>query len=101
MARKVQSQLLVSELTKNRTDALAFVRGEPRAEVYRKLIDDALPAAEREHSADLKRLDAVAAAIGTSRAELVEYATRDGYTLADLEGRKTYPRPSVKSDAKA
>lgn len=92
MARKVQSQLLVSEITRDRADALALVRDEPRAEIYRTALEPGLRAMEDDHSGALQALDAIAAGMGMTRLELAKRAVADGYTLKDLEGRKRYPR---------
>lgn len=92
--KKVQSQLLVSEVTRDRADAVALVRGESRAEVYRLSIEGAgLPALEATHADALERLEALAREMKLSgRLELARKAAEDGYRLADLEGRKRYPR---------
>jgi hypothetical protein len=94
MARKVQSQLLVSELTRDRADALALVRGEPRAEVYRLALEgDGLRGLEIIHQEALGRLEVLALDMKLSgRLELAKRAVADGLTLKDLEGRKRYPR---------
>lgn len=95
MAKKVQSQLLVSEVTRDRADALALVRGESRAEVYRLALEgEGLKGMEAVHQKDLERLDALAEAMSLAggRLELARKAAEDGYRLADLEGRKRYPR---------
>lgn len=92
---KVQSQLLVPERTRDRADALALAIGEPRAEVYRKALEGAgLPGLEAEYADLLAKVDAVASGMGLSRLELAARwgAAKDGLTLADLEGRKRYPR---------
>jgi hypothetical protein len=92
MARKVQTQLLMAEVTRNRADAIALVRGEPRAEVLRLALEgDGLQGLEKVHAAQLAYLDGVAQAMGMSRLELAARASVDRYTLADLEGRKRYP----------
>lgn len=91
--KKVQSQLLVSPVTRDRADALALVRGESRAEVYRLALEGSgIPGMERDNAEALARLDAVASGMGLSRLELARRAVRDGLTMSDLEGRKRYPR---------
>lgn len=92
--KKVQSQLLVSEVTRDRADALALVRGESRAEVYRLALEgQGLRQMELDHADALEKLDVLARGMGMSgRLELAARAARDGYRLADLEGRKRYPR---------
>jgi hypothetical protein len=47
---KVQTQLLVSPHIRTRVQALAIVRQEAAAEVYRILIEAQLPAMERGHA---------------------------------------------------
>ena len=92
--KKVQSQLLVSEVTRDRADALALVRGESRAEVYRLALEgQGLRQMELDHQEALERLEALARGMGLSgRLELARRAAVDGYRLSDLEGRKRYPR---------
>lgn len=94
MAKKVQSQLLVSEVTRDRADALALIRGESRAEVYRLALEgDGLRGLEAVHAEALAKLEALAQAMGLSgRLELAKKAALDGYRLEDLQGRKRYPR---------
>jgi hypothetical protein len=93
MARKVQSQLLVSPVLRDRADALALVRAEPRAEVYRLALEGGgMAGLERDHAEGLAKLDRLAESFKMTRLELARKATDDGYTLADLEGRKRYPR---------
>jgi predicted transcriptional regulator len=93
MPKKVQSQLLVSEVTKDRADALALIRREPRAEVYRLALEGSgLSAMEAVHAEALKKLDELAKGMGMTRTELTRKAVKDGYALSDLEGRKRYPR---------
>lgn len=95
MARMVQSQLIVTELTRDRADALALVLGVPRAQVYRKGLEGGgLQGLEEERTNAelLAELDTIAAAMGLSRLELAARAARDRYSMADLRGRKRYPR---------
>lgn len=95
MAKKVQSQLLVSEVTRDRADALALVRGESRAEVYRLALEGGgLRQMEEDHREALERLDRLAEEMRLvgGRLELARKAAVDGYRLEDLEGRKRYPR---------
>jgi PAS domain-containing protein len=93
MATKVQSQLLVAELTRDRADALRLVRSEPRAEIWRLAIEgNGLAALEEAHRTQLEALDNLAAIMGMTRLQLAARAARDGLWLRDLEGRKRYPR---------
>lgn len=91
--RKVQSQLLVSMTTRQRADALALVTGETRAEVYRKALEGAgLAGLESTHAADLLKLDTIADTFGMTRLELAGRLADDGLTIAEVQGRKRYPR---------
>jgi len=95
MAKKVQSQLLVSEVTRDRADALALVRVEPRAEIYRLALEgQGLRQMELDHREALEKLEALAQEMKLpgGRLELARRAAVDGYRLGDLEGRKRYPR---------
>lgn len=93
MGTKVQSQLLVSEVTRDRADALALVRNEPRAEVYRMALEGGgLAALERTHGAGLAELDQYADRFGMTRQALVRRMVADKITLEGLAGRKRYPR---------
>jgi hypothetical protein len=94
--KKVQSQLLVSEVTRDRADALALVRGEARAEVYRLALEGGgLRQMEEDHGAQLNELAEVASRMGLTRLELARKATQDGYTWEELKTRRTYPRRRV------
>ena len=90
---KVQSQLLVPEVTRDRADAIALVRSEPRAEVYRLALEGAgLTGLERTHAKGLAELDALAETFGMTRDALVRRMVADGQTMAGLAGRKRYPK---------
>lgn len=90
---KVQSQLLVPEVTRDRADALAIVRADTRAEVYRLALEGAgLTGLEKTHAAQLTLLDQYAERFGMTRTELVRRMVNDGQTLEGLAGRKRYPR---------
>lgn len=89
---KVQSQLLVSEVTRDRADRLALIRQEPRAEVYRLALEGSgIPGMEKSMSAQIAHFDELADAFGMRPLELARKAVEDRYTLAELEGRKRYP----------
>jgi len=93
MAKKVQSQLLVSEVTRDRADALALVRGEKRAEVYRLALEGGgLRQMEDDHQAQLAAFAEVAARMGLQPLDLARKAVQDGYTWEALKDRRTYPR---------
>lgn len=92
---KVQSQLLVDEIIRDRADALALVKGTSRAEVYRMALEGGgLRQMEADYVAELERLDRLAEAMGLAggRLELARKAAADGYRLEDLDGRRRYPR---------
>lgn len=90
---KVQSQLLVSEVTRDRADALSLIRGEPRAEVYRLALEGGgLAGMEKVHEAELDQLGELAARMGMTRLELARRAVKDDLSLADLRDRKRYPK---------
>lgn len=98
MTAKVQSQLLVSPITRDRADALALVRVEPRAEVYRLALEGGgLRQMEKDHAKELEALAEVAARMGLQPLELARKAVQDGYTWEELKGRRTYPRPRTRA----
>jgi hypothetical protein len=93
MSRKVQSQLLVPLTTRQRTDALALVTDQSRAEVYRLALEGAgLAGLEAQYAEELAKLDPIAVAFGLTRLELAGKMADDGYRLADVAERKKYPR---------
>ncbi len=61
---KVGTQLLVSPHIKARGQALAIVRGESTAEVWRAAVENALPRLERSHAGALTDLTEALAALG-------------------------------------
>lgn len=97
---KVQSQLLVSPVTRDRADALALVRQEPRAEVYRVALEgQGLGALEAQHADALRELDEIAKVLGVSSGRaLAARMLRDKIGLDDVRGRRRYP---IKATAKA
>jgi phage portal protein BeeE len=93
MSRKVQSQLLVDLVDRQRADAIALVTGTKRAEVYRRAITGGgLQELEAQYARELAALDPVATQFGLSRLELAGKMADDGLSLADVQGRKRYPR---------
>ena len=89
---KVQTQLLVSPVTRDRADALALIRQEPRAEVYRVALEGGgLPALERQHAAELLELSAIAHKFNLATQTLISAMKEDGYTLDDVRGKESYP----------
>lgn len=89
---KVQSQLLVSPVTRDRADALALVRQEPRAEVYRVALEGGgLKALEVQHAEALKELSDIAEIFGYTREELTSRMLQDKLKVEDVRGRKRYP----------
>ena len=92
MARKVQSQLLVDLVIRQRADALAVVLGLPRAEVFRQaIVGGGLRELEATYAAKLAELDKVATALGTERLALADRMAKDGLTFADVVGKGVYP----------
>lgn len=92
MAAKVQSQLLVASITRDRADALSLVIEVARAEVYRMALEGAgLTGLEKTYATQLRDLEDLASGMGMGLLELAARAVADGYTLADLRGRKRYP----------
>lgn len=92
--RKVQSQLLVPLVTRQRADALALVLGETRAEIYRRALEGGgLKELEATYSDELKALDQAAERFGMTRLELAGRMADDGLRMGDIEGRKRYPAP--------
>lgn len=78
--KKVQSQLIMSQHTRDRADSLAFVRGESRAEVLRQALDgDGLTGMERKkvNAQALDRLAVVADALGMTTDALARRALAD------------------------
>lgn len=98
MANKVQTQLLVNLITRQRADALAVVMGEPRAEVLRRALEGGgLRTMETENRNGLTELIEISRKfIGISKDRtdfltFAERAARDGFTLADLRQMTVYP----------
>lgn len=97
MRRKVQSQLLVSLPTRQRADALALVRNEARAEIFRAALEGGgLRELEVIHAPALAELDKLAEKFKMTRLELAGRAADDGLSLQDLRELKRYPERSAK-----
>lgn len=92
MATKVQTQLLIAEVTRDRADRLALVRNEPRAEILRLALEGGgLQSLEEQVRDGIAAFDSIAREMGMSGLALAGRAARDRFRLADLEGRKRYP----------
>jgi len=93
MANKVQTQLLVNPITRQRADALAVVMGEPRAEILRRALEGGgLRELEIRQQAEMRDLYTQAERLGSEPVlEFAERAARDGFTLADLRAMEAYP----------
>lgn len=98
MANKVQTQLLVNLITRQRADALAVVMGEPRAEILRRALEGGglhkLELQQNENLNDLSRIGREIAGLKPGRTRFLEFAeraARDGYTLAQLRTMTEYP----------
>lgn len=100
MAKKVQTQLLISPITRQRADSLAVVMGEPRAEILRRALEGGglhkLELQQNENLNDLSRIGREIAGLKPGRFAFLEFAervARDGFTLADLREMTEYPEP--------
>ena len=72
MANKVGTQLLMNTRSKERAQTLAIVRGEAQAEMFRTLVDRALPLLEAEHADDVNVLLSRLRSIGADTASAVD-----------------------------
>lgn len=101
---KVGTQLLVSRHIRARAQALALVRQESVAEVYRILIEAALPAMEATHFGPLKELDDALSRIGGERHAVLDLIGEQKIRFGDLfdeAGRPTGVMPAPRSEEKA
>lgn len=95
MVNKVQTQLLVNPITRQRADALAVVMGEPRAEILRRALEGGgLAALEAEQRGRLVEMLDIKNMLLPNEIflEFAERAARDGFTLADLREMTHYPK---------
>lgn len=96
---KVGTQLLVSPHIRARAQALALVRQESVAEVYRIALEGAgLQAMEQAHHAALRDLDEALVAIGGERVANLDFITQKKISYADLfdgDGRPLGHLPEV------
>lgn len=84
--KKVQTQLLVPEVTRDRADALALAINETRAEVLRRALDGGgLDTLEKTYAEQLSALDPIASALGMKRHTLVRQMLHEGLALADWD----------------
>jgi hypothetical protein len=82
---KVGTQLLVSPHIKARAQALALIRHETVAEVYRIALEGGgLPHMEAAHVNQLQELYAVLAGMGVDTVEALDIMTRQKMILGDL-----------------
>jgi predicted DNA-binding protein len=95
MSRKVQTQLLVPEHTRNRADALALVIPETRAEVLRRAVEGHLGKLEYQYRELLAQLDPHARRFGMTRTELAGLMVKQGISLAELPGIESFPLTEV------
>lgn len=72
MANKVGTQLLMNTRSKERAQALAIVRGEAQAEMFRTLVDRALPLLEAEHADEINALLSRLRSIGADTGSAVD-----------------------------
>lgn len=82
---KVGTQLLVSPHIRARAQALALVRQEAVAEVYRVALEGAgLASLESAHYAALQDLEKALTNIGGDRVDTLDFITRNKFRYADL-----------------
>ena len=83
---KVGTQLLVSPHVRADVQALALVRQESVAEVYRVALEGGgLPKLKRDHAGALLALDALLTEIGPDRVAALEVITRMKIRTGDLQ----------------
>lgn len=93
---KVGTQLLVSPHIRARAQALALVRQESVAEVWRRAVEGfGLPGMERAHAAQLAELDEALRTLGGDRTEMLDRITRAKMTYGDLFDAKGRPRTKL------
>jgi hypothetical protein len=92
--RTVQTQLIVSPVTRQRADALALVCNVSRAEIWRKAIEGrGLTALEQTHLTGLCELNDLAAKFGfPGGLVLAEQMVKEGVTLTEAREMSEYPR---------
>lgn len=83
--KKVGTQLLVSPHIKARGQALAIVRQESVAEIWRIALEGAgLPAMEVAHAAQLDTLDHLLAGMGVDREQALDAMVQQKIMIHDL-----------------
>ena len=95
--RKRQTALLLSEVTYRRGAALAVIRNETMAEIWRLAIEGSgLRPLEEQHAADFRRLNFLADRLGVEEGglALAEMMLRDKHKLAEAWLWETYPEAS-------
>lgn len=93
---KVGTQLLVSPHIRARAQALALVRQESVAEVWRRAVEGfGLPGMERANRAELAELDKALEAIGGDRVATLDYLTANKFSYGDLFYANGAPRKSL------
>lgn len=100
--RMVQSQLLTSRITRQRADALALIRNESRAEIWRKAIEGGgIAQMEQEHLQGLIELHDLAARFGFAGGglELAEQMMKEGVTLTEARKLSEYPLTAASTSA--
>jgi len=91
MSRKVQTQLLVPEILRDRADALALVIPETRAEILRRAVEGHIGKLEYAYREQLAQLDPHAKRFGMTRTELAGLMVKQGITLKDLPEIESFP----------
>lgn len=99
---KVGTQLLVSPWVRADGQALALVRQEAVAEIWRNLIEAQLPHMKSAHYGQLTELDKALMAIGGDRIDTLDFITRSKLRYSDLfdaDGRPVHQLPTVRAGA--
>ena len=92
--RKRQTALLLSEVTYRRGAALAIIRNETMAEIWRFVIEGGgLQSLEEQHVAEFRRLNFLANRLGIEEGglALAEMMLRDKHKMSDAWLWETYP----------
>lgn len=99
-SKKVCTQLLVSPHVRARAQALALIRQESVAEIYRIALEGGgLTAMEAAHAGQIADLDAALASIGGDRIDTLDFITSNKFRYADLfdgDGRPMIKLPRAR-----
>lgn len=92
-SNKVGTQLLVSPHMRDRARALAIVRRESVAEVYRVVLERYLAFLEGEHADDLHELHEALDKLGGDRSHALDEMVKKRMDFVRLAGAMNYPEP--------